>query len=224
MSLAKSCASSGEAPGSRLRDRSCRRRSVDAERPHHLVEDAKRPAVDVVAADHVIAGAQHMESVDVAPHPLPNAKPCFPPSSAAMHPSSAWRVGLPLRESKSWKACYELLDAATLDEDENSQIAALEHLAKIAKNPTEKGKVHVLAWRNRTLARERGSGRLNDSPDTKQQTDAAHAVAKDAPALILLRNNGTETDGWGMPFWWPVVVVPRNAVTSIFAGNVPAAT
>ena len=82
----------------------------------------------------------------------------------------------------------------------------------------------VLAWRGRTLARERGSGRLNDPPDTKQQTDAAHAAARDAPALILLRNNGAETDGWrGLPFWWPVVVVPRSAVTSILAANAPAA-
>lgn len=121
-------------------------------------------------------------------------------------------------------ACYALFDTATLEEDDKSaQLAALEHLAKIAKAPSENGKVHILAWRNRTLARERGSGRLNDSPDTKQQTDSAHEVAKDAPALILLRNNGAETDGWrGMPFWWPVIVVPRNAVTSIFAGNTPA--
>jgi hypothetical protein len=120
--------------------------------------------------------------------------------------------------------CYELLEAETLDEDDRrAQIAALEHLAKIAKNPAEKDKVHILAWRHRTLARERGSGRLNDSPDTKQQTDVAHTVATDAPALILLRNNGHETDGWrGLPFWWPVVVVPRNAVTSIFAGTEPA--
>ena len=122
-------------------------------------------------------------------------------------------------------ASYELLDDETLlKNDLRVQVAALEHLAKIAKNPAEKGKVHVLAWRGRTLARERGSGRLNDSPDTKQQTDAAHAAARDAPALILLRNNGTETDGWrGLPFWWPVVVVPRSAVTSIFAANAPAA-
>ena len=34
----------------------------------------------------------------VAAHPLPNAMPCFAPSSAARHPSSAVRVGLPARE------------------------------------------------------------------------------------------------------------------------------
>lgn len=120
--------------------------------------------------------------------------------------------------------CYELLDPETLEpDDQRAQAAALEHLARIARNPGEKGHVHVLAWRQRTLARERASGRLNDSPDTKQQTDAAHAVATDAPALILLRNNGAETDGWrDLPFWWPVVVIPRGAVTSIFAGNAPA--
>jgi hypothetical protein len=124
------------------------------------------------------------------------------------------------------RLCYELLDPETYESDDlTAQVAALEHLARIAKSASEKDHVHVLAWRGRTLARERGSGRLNDSPDTKQQTDAAHAVATDAPALILLRNNGAETDGWrDLPFWWPVVVIPRGAVTSIFAGNAPATT
>jgi hypothetical protein len=122
--------------------------------------------------------------------------------------------------------CYELLDSETYEPDDlRAQVAALEHLSRIARNANEKGHVHVLVWRQRTLARERASGRLNDSPDTKQQTDAAHAVATDAPALILLRNNGGETDGWrDLAFWWPVVVIPRGAVTSVFAGNAPAAT
>jgi hypothetical protein len=122
--------------------------------------------------------------------------------------------------------CYELLDPETVEPDDlRAQVAALEHLSKIARDPSQKNQVHVLAWRQRTLARQRASGRLNDSPDTKQQTDAAHVVATDAPALVLLRNNGAETDGWrDLPFWWPVVVIPRGAVTSIFAGNAPAAT
>lgn len=122
--------------------------------------------------------------------------------------------------------CYELLDPDTYGpDDRRAQVAAMEHLARIAPNPQERGRVHILAWRHRTLARERASGRLNDSPDTKQQTDAAHGVAKDAPALILLRNNGGETDGWrDLAFWWPVVVIPRGAVTSVFAGNAPATT
>jgi len=34
----------------------------------------------------------------VAAQPLPNATPCFPPSSAAKHFSRASRVGLPARE------------------------------------------------------------------------------------------------------------------------------
>jgi hypothetical protein len=100
---------------------------------------------------------------------------------------------------------------------------ALAHLAGIARDPNQKDHVHVLAWRHRTLARERSTGRLNDSPDSRQQTDAAHAATTDAPALILLRNNGAEKDGWrDLAFWWPVVVVPQGAVTSIFAGNTPA--
>jgi hypothetical protein len=133
-------------------------------------------------------------------------------------------VLVPYREAVGVvEACYELFDPDTYGaDDRKSQMAAIEHLAKNASS-SEKDHVHVIAWRSRTLARERASGRLNDSPDTKQQTDLAQSLAKNAPALILLRNNGAETDGWrGLAFWWPVVVVPIAAVTSIFAADAPS--
>jgi hypothetical protein len=52
---------------------------------------------------------------------------------------------------------------------------------------------------------------------------AEEPKAKNIPALMLLRQNGAESNGWrGLPFWWPVIFVPRDAVTSVFAAEAPA--
>ena len=72
--------------------------------------------------------------------------------------------------------------------------------------------------RDRNVARYREEGRFSNAPDTKQQMELARSVAEDLPVLMLLRQNGEEAKGWrGLPFWWPVVVTPRTAITAIFA-------
>jgi len=73
------------------------------------------------------------------------------------------------------------------------------------------------------VKRYRDEGRFSNAPDTKQQSDLARGKAEDIPVLMLLRQNGKEADGWrDLPFWWPVIVTPRAAVTSIFAAAAPA--
>jgi len=119
----------------------------------------------------------------------------------------------------------ELLDLAyanlvfddPTDDEHKAHIAALRHLAQQSTTP---GQVKLLAVKGRNVKRFRESGRLSDAPDTKQQ--AAEAT-DDVPLLILLRQNGAQTDGWrDLPFWWPVVISPEKAVTSIFAAETPA--
>lgn len=108
-------------------------------------------------------------------------------------------------------------DDAT-DDDREAHIAALEHLSRTCKNEKMKGKVWLLVARDRDVARYREEGRFSNAPDTKQQKDLARAKADDVPVLELLRQNGSEAKGWrDLPFWWPVIVTPRSAVTSIFA-------
>jgi hypothetical protein len=70
--------------------------------------------------------------------------------------------------------------------------------------------------------RIRENGRYSNAPDTKQQENRAREKAKSIPVLMLLRQKGSQEKGWrGLPFWWPVVVVPDDAVTSIFAAEAP---
>ena len=99
-------------------------------------------------------------------------------------------------------------------------LALLEHLSRTTKEPENRNLVYLLAATDRNVVRVRPSGRFSDAPDTKQQAEEARDNAKGIPALMMLRQNGKEDDQWrGLPFWWPVLVVPSDAVTCVFAGQ-----
>jgi len=104
------------------------------------------------------------------------------------------------------------------EDDRQAHIVALEHLSRICRRPDLRGKVWLLAAKDRNVARYREEGRFSNAPDTKQQKDSARTRAEDIPVLMLLRQNGEEAKGWrGLPFWWPVILTPRTAATVIFA-------
>jgi hypothetical protein len=104
------------------------------------------------------------------------------------------------------------------DDDRQAHIAALEHLSLTRNSANRKGKLWLLAARDRNVARYREEGRFSNAPDTKQQKDVARSRAVDTPVLMLLRQNGDEAKGWrGLPFWWPVILTPSTAATVIFA-------
>lgn len=106
------------------------------------------------------------------------------------------------------------------DDDRKAHVAALEHLSRVCKKADLKGKVWLLAARDRDVARYREEGRFSNAPDTKQQKDVARTISDDIPVLMVLRQNGGEAKGWrGLPFWWPVIVTPKAAVTAVFASD-----
>lgn len=81
--------------------------------------------------------------------------------------------------------------------------------------------VWIVVKENREIQRLKPKdGRIEDSPDTKTETKMARDLAKDIPALILLRQNGDEEKGWtGHPFWWPVLVTPSDTKTVVFTSE-----
>jgi hypothetical protein len=111
----------------------------------------------------------------------------------------------------------------SVDNSRKAHLAALEHLSRTSKNPELQNKVWLLAATDRNLSRYRPNGRFSDNVDQKQQANNLGSKVNDIPALMLIRQNGEETQGWrGLAFWWPVIVTPRSAVTSIFANDEPS--
>jgi len=100
--------------------------------------------------------------------------------------------------------------------------AALEYLSSRASNPNNRGKVWVLVRKDRNISRFQpalGVPYFSDAPDTAQREGAiARRVAIDMPMLIMIRQNGTEEQGWkGTPFYWPVIMAQESIPLSIFA-------
>lgn len=118
---------------------------------------------------------------------------------------------------------YANLEFEEEQEDErDAHIAVLEHLSRQSKDEKLRNQVFLIAASDRDVVRVREGGRFSNAPDTKQQENRAREKAKSIPVLMLLRQKGSEEKLWrGLPFWWPVVVVPRDAVTSVFAAEAP---
>ena len=83
--------------------------------------------------------------------------------------------------------------------------------------------IYVLVRVGRNISRflDADGGEFTHAPDNgKLDLAVAKQVAIDVPALILLRQNGEETQGWrGCLFWWPVLLAPANTRTTLFAHN-----
>lgn len=89
----------------------------------------------------------------------------------------------------------------------------------LVADKAHEGGIWCIVGRERRLRRIKKDGSYSDAPDTPRgETTIARNYAKDIPAIILLRQEGLEEDGWrGTPFWWPVIVLPANLHTTIFA-------
>ncbi|MBI5748869.1 MAG: hypothetical protein HZA00_07045 [Nitrospinae bacterium] len=76
--------------------------------------------------------------------------------------------------------------------------------------------------KDRNLSRIKEDGGFSDAPDTpKTEGIIAKNNAIDVPMLMLFRQNGAVDKGWrGTPFWWPVLYVPKNVKTVIFASEI----
>lgn len=108
--------------------------------------------------------------------------------------------------------------------DVKAFLASMEYLSRHTDSDYQ-GHVWCIVKRGRNMSRIRpGSDRYEDAPDTpageKGELRIAKQVATDIPALLLLRQNGEEEKGWrGTPFWWPVLVAPKNTKTVVFTSE-----
>ncbi len=114
-----------------------------------------------------------------------------------------------------------LIDELGYDFDWRAASAALEHMSNASAITSQQGSVWCLVRTDRNANRfvEGLRQSFYDSPDTGQREGAiAREVAIDIPMLMLFRQNGDEEQGWrGTPFFWPVIVAPKNVKTAIFA-------
>ena len=78
--------------------------------------------------------------------------------------------------------------------------------------------IYCLYRRDRNIARYRENGNFTNAPDTGSiDLKPSRELAERIPVLMLLRQNGGKEQGWnGCPFYWPVLVLPRELTPVIF--------
>ena len=98
----------------------------------------------------------------------------------------------------------------------------MEYISRSNQRADERGKVYLLARRDREAARIRNSGRFFDAPDASNvEGRIARNTAVHSPMLILFRQKGEKDKGWrDCPFWWPVLYMPQRMGTVVFASDV----
>ena len=102
--------------------------------------------------------------------------------------------------------------------------AALAHLSQQHPVAAERGKVWLWAADGRNsarLAKESSHATYIETPDSeKTEGQLAKAHARDRPILFLLRQDGSEAQGWrGTPFYWPVIRAQASTPTAIYTAE-----
>lgn len=112
----------------------------------------------------------------------------------------------------------------TFEKDINSnkfidQEEMITFLSYFAKNEQT---VFVQVYKDMSLSKYKKDGiKLQDSPDTASTHLAkAKNIATDIPVLILFQENGQDVSWNNRPFWWPVLVAPKNVPNVIYASKV----
>lgn len=81
--------------------------------------------------------------------------------------------------------------------------------------------VSFVVRRERGVKKYKENGSLQDAPDDgNQDTPEARKLAQAAPSIILLQENGDDESWNDRPFWWPVLVAPKNVPKTMYASKV----
>ena len=111
------------------------------------------------------------------------------------------------------------------DFDWNAMRSALRYIVSQPENP-HTGKLWLIVRTNRDVPRTRRDGgvvRFTNSPDTSQREGkiARELSSGHTPTLMMLRQNGRVEKGWAdCPFWWPVLMAPKEMKPVVFAEDV----
>jgi hypothetical protein len=113
-------------------------------------------------------------------------------------------------------------DAPEFDWD--GAVAALAHLCHQHSIATERGKLWLWAANDRESARLASAGShatYIETPDSERtEGQLAKQYAINHPILFMLRQNGSEAQGWrGTPFYWPVLRAQSNTPTAVYTAE-----
>lgn len=82
--------------------------------------------------------------------------------------------------------------------------------------------VNIYCGTNRNISRLRKTSRYYSDMPYNRDNDLRQAkeMATEEPTLMLMKQNGSEENGWrGAQFYWPVLVTPENVDTAVYTSE-----
>lgn len=110
----------------------------------------------------------------------------------------------------------------TIQDDDSGKFVSVEEFITTLKYMSEgKDTINFIVRKDRNIKKYRENGNLVDSPDDgNKDLPEARKLANDTPCVMLFAQNGTD-DSWNFrPFWWPVLVAPKNVPQTMYASKV----
>ncbi len=114
---------------------------------------------------------------------------------------------------------------SAIEPDENSTrfVNEDEFLTTMRYMLGEKDKISVVVKKNKNTKKYRDSGRIEDAPETGDtESKVAKEIAIDEPVILLLQENGNDIGWKERPFWWPILVSPKNTPKILYASKIAA--
>lgn len=80
--------------------------------------------------------------------------------------------------------------------------------------------VTIVVKRNKNNKKFRSTQRIEDSPaQGQQELKLAQELAVEKPIIILLAETGEDVSWAYRPFWWPILIAPKNVPNTIYAAK-----
>lgn len=119
---------------------------------------------------------------------------------------------------KAEKILEEIFRTLMPDDDTNRFISGEKMISILSYLAKSSNQCYLIVRRDRKIQKYKDAGAYSDAPDNGgDERKMAREIAIESPCLILLHEKGNNECWKFREFWWPVLIVPRNAPKTVYA-------
>lgn len=119
---------------------------------------------------------------------------------------------------KTERILKEIFRTLMPDDDTNRFISGEKMISILRYLSKSSNQCYLIVRREREIQKFKEAGAYSDAPDNgRDERKMAREIAIESPCLILLQEKGNNACWKFRGFWWPVLVVPKNAPKTVYA-------
>ena len=115
----------------------------------------------------------------------------------------------------------ELVFKTIQDDDSGKFVSVEEFITTLRYMSDNSSDINFIVRKDRNMKKYKENGNLIDSPDDgNRDLPEARKLAQTTPCIMLFGQNGNDESWSFRPFWWPVLVAPKNVPQTMYASKV----